>query len=286
MDNNFIVIYSAIHRETPFKRRLTSVSCNHILCILVAVRFWSAVVRGNSNLTREIYGSSRLLVTQMMELEIIPITGAMLSWSRLINHESSWVENQQHFLCFIYQLQLVLSSAAQLACRPGFLCRSVQLPKQGKKPKTGPNSGPHRPLQWKADGGFFWRQPAAVSSPGEETSHSVSSIIGSRRRRRTGGGQTDRAWHPTSGVFQTSPHWHIHGSPSNTHVKTHGTYMHSGPWSYLGSPLVSSPFINFILFSSGVTWQGRSCFCLWDSLWNVIYIISIYNHTSKSFLHI
>lgn len=136
MDNNFIVIHSVLHRETPFKRSLTSVSHNHILCILVAVSSWSAVARGNSNLTREIYASSRLLVTQMMELEIIPITGAMLSWSRLINHESSWVENQQHFLCFIYQLQLVLSSAALLACRPGFLCRSVQLPKQGKKPKN------------------------------------------------------------------------------------------------------------------------------------------------------
>lgn len=92
---------------------------------------WSAVARGNSNLTGEIYASSRLLVTQMTELEIIPITGAMLSWSRLINHE-----NQQHFLCFIYQLQLVLSSVAQLACRPGFLCRSVQLPKLEKKPQN------------------------------------------------------------------------------------------------------------------------------------------------------
>lgn len=101
----------------------------------------STVARGTSYLTQKIYGSGGLLVTQMMELEIIPITAATLSWSRLINRDSSWVENQQHFLSFIYQLQLVLSSAALLACRPGFLCRSVQLPKQGgkkKSPKTGP----------------------------------------------------------------------------------------------------------------------------------------------------
>lgn len=214
----------------------------------------------------------------MMELEIIPITAATLSWSRLINHDSSWVENQQHFLCFIYQPQLVLSSAALLACRPGFLCRSVQLPKQGgkKAPKQVQNRGPHRPPQWKADGGFFWRQPAAVSSPGEETSHSVSSIIGpgSRRRRRTGGGQTVRGltpdvW-PLSNVFALAHSWLTLERTCENRQHVHALRTVKLFW-------LTSGFLAFHQLYSlqqQVTWQGYSCFCLWDPLWILVYIIS------------
>lgn len=212
----------------------------------------STVARGNSYLTQKIYGSGGLLVTQMMELEIIPITAATLSWSRLINRDSSWVENQQHFLSFIYQLQLVLSSAALLACRPGFLCRSVQLPKQGGKKKK-----PQNRSRTEGPTGLCNGKQMAVSFDGSRLQSAVqerkllirchpSSGLGAGGGGGQGEDRQSEAWHPTSGLFQTSSHWHIHGSPSNAHVKTDSTYMHSGLWGYSGSPLGFLPFINFI----------------------------------------
>lgn len=216
----------------------------------------STVARGNSDLNSDfkIYGSGGLLVTQMMELEIIPITAATLSWSRLINHDSSWAENQQHFLCFIYQLQLVLSSAALLACRPGFLCRSVQLPKQGEKK-------PQNRSRTEGPTGLRNGKQMAVSFDGSRLQSAVqerkllirchpSSGLGAGGGGGQGEDRQSEAWHPTSGLFQTSSHWHIHGSPSNAHVKTDSMYMHSGLWSYPGSSLGFLPFINFIPFGS------------------------------------
>lgn len=143
-----------------------------------------------------------------------------------------------------------LCSPAHL--RPGRVCPSVLLPKQqitkrtiirkSSRPRT---EGPHRPLQWKADGRSFWRQPAAVSDPGEETSHSPSSII--RTEGMEGAGQS-KVWHSTSGLFQTPSRWHIHGSHSYTR---NNTYTHSGQWKYSGSHSSFLPFIwGFVLFSS------------------------------------
>lgn len=123
---------------------------------------------------------------------------------------------------------------------------SCQSREEKKAPKQVQNWGPHRPPQWKADGGFFWRQPAAVSSPGEETSHSVSSIIGpgSRRRRRTGGGQTVRGltpdvW-PLSNVFALAHSWLTLERTCENRQHVHA----------LRTVKLFLPFINFIPFSS------------------------------------
>lgn len=100
---------------------------------------------------------------------------------------------------------------ATLPWRPGCLS-SLRLLPVLPRPRLkiqGPLPAPAMESRWPT----LWQQPAAVDSPGEETSHSPSSIIGSRGRK-------DRAVADTRRLasFKMPSHWHIHGLHSSTHM--------------------------------------------------------------------
>lgn len=153
----------------------------------------------------------------------------------------SFVSFRRLFISLPPTLPRGLAASVDLSC-----CQGCQ--------KPGPKlRAPAMESRWPV----FWWQPAAVGSPGEETSYSPSSIIGAGRRGRgwvcvcvCRGGQSN-AWHSVSGLFQmpshgtfvalTHTHMYSHEigpfswpfTTTRTHSQTHsGQWIYSGSWYY------------------------------------------------------
>lgn len=203
----------------------------------------------------------------MPVLEIIPITGApAVTWSRLINHESSLVENKHYFQCLISRCQrLVQSSAANPRLEAWLSLKHRRAAKAAKTQAQKPRA-PAGPCNGKQMAG-----PLTAAGCSQQSRRGNFSFPVIHHRAGSGRGGTEQRLTPDVWPLSNAFAWHIHGSHLYTHVKTHAHTQTQTSENILAHIPVSCLSLAVLFFSApGRLWKvfsvlERENYCFFHS---------------------